>query len=227
MKNTYLLACCLLISQLVNAQKVNRVILAQSSPSAVIGLLAENNTFLYISTEGQLIEYGPEFPRGSLHYFPGKLNPYMGRVDNYPENSNPAMRGKPRYIGASAITYYTTDENELLTGKIKSIGSSIISYYLAFEDAAVRGKIQRVGPTAISYYGSFDNESLQGRLQSVGNTRIEYFTSFDDKAFRGKIKQIGPHGFSYFPSFDSRMAGALRSGFQQQDVNGITFIVKQ
>jgi hypothetical protein len=227
MKNTYLLACCLLISQLVNAQKVNRVILAQSSPSAVIGLLAENNTFLYISTEGQLIEYGPEFPRGSLHYFPGKLNPYMGRVDNYPENSNPAMRGKPRYIGASAITYYTADENELLTGKIKSIGSNMISYYLAFEDAALRGKIQRVGSVQVNYYGSFDNEAIQGKLQSVGNTRIEYYTSFDDKAFRGKIKQVGPYGLTYFPSFDNRMPGALKSGLLQMEVNGIEYIVKQ
>jgi len=224
-KFIFLLAC--FIPFALSAQKVSRIILSQNSKTAVICFLAENNTYIQISTDGQLTEWGPDFPRGSMYYYPGKLNSYMGRVDNYPENSNPALRGKPRYIGASAITYYTADENELLAGKVKSIGPNSISYYLAFEDAALRGKIQRAGTLQLNYFGSFDNEALQGRLQSAGNTRIEYYTSFEDKAFRGKIRQVGPYGFSYFPSFDSRMAGALKSGFQQQEINGIEYIVKQ
>lgn len=224
-KIIFLLTCWMPLA--LCAQKVSRIILSQNNKTATICFLAENNTYIQISTDGQLTEWGPEYPKGSMYYFPGKLNQYMGRVDYYPENSNPALRGKVRYIGASAITYYTADENELLTGKVKSIGSNSISYYLAFDDAALRGKIQRAGNLSISYYGSFDNEALQGRLQSAGNTRIDYYTSFDDKAFRGKIRQIGPYAFTYFPSFDSRMAGALKSGFQQQDVNGIEYIVKQ
>ncbi len=227
MKKIFFIAFCLGLTTLMHAQKLQRVILSQSSKNATLCFLAENSTYIQISAEGQLTEWGPDFPRGSMYYIPGKLNSYMGRVDYYPENSNPALRGKPRYIGASAITYYTADENELLTGKVKSIGSNMISYYLAFDDAALRGKVQRAGAVRINYYSSFDNEAVQGKLQTVGNTRIEYFTSFDDKAFRGKIKQVGPYGFTYFPSFDSRMPGALRSGFQQQEINGVEYIVIQ
>ena len=227
MKRIGFIIICLGLSIVLNAQKLNRVIITQNSKSVMLCFLAENNTYIHLSSEGQLLEWGPDFPRGSMFYYPGKLNPYMGRVDNYPENSNPALRGKPRYIGASAITYYTADENELLTGKVKSIGPNMISYYLAFEDAALRGKIQRAGSVQVNYFGSFDNEAIQGKLQSVGNTRIEYYTSFDDKAFRGKIKQVGPYGLTYFPSFDNRMPGALKSGLLQMEVNGIEYIVKQ
>jgi hypothetical protein len=225
MKKVFLLAACFFLYIGLFAQQIRQVIQSQTGAKTTFCFYADQNILIYVSPDGNVTEWGVEYTEGRMYYYPGKLDNYMGRIDMYGPADNVAFRGKLRYIGAVAITYYTAEENQLLAGKVKSIGSSVIDYYGQFDEAAFRGKIKSAGTVSMSYFGSFDNEALKGKLKSVSNIAISYYNSFDDKAIKGKVKSIGSYPFAYYSSFDTRMPGALKTGFQKQIIDGIRFII--
>jgi flagellin-like hook-associated protein FlgL len=210
----------------IQAQKIVQLQLSQSTNNPIISLLIENNVYFNVTTDGSVVEWGIDFGQGRMYYYPGKLDKYMGRVEYYSATDNESLKGKVKYVGATAITYYTKSENDFLAGKIKSIGNAQVNYFQAFDEDAVKGKIKSVGQTNLTYFANFDNEAFKGKLKSVGNTNITYYASFDDKAFKGKLKSIGTFNFVYYSSFETRIAGALKSGFQTKLIDGINFIVR-
>ena len=60
----------------------------------------------------------------------------------------------------------------------------------------------------------------------VGQTPIEYYSTFDDTLIKGKVKRIGGAYYKWYTSSDRRgYQGSIKSGYQRQLINGITFIL--
>jgi hypothetical protein len=216
-----------LLATFVSAQQMAQVTLSNSGPDNSFTFFVDGNVQVNISKDGNIIEWGTALEPYRMGYYPGKLQPFIGRVEYYGAGDNEAFRGKPKYIGSAAITYYTSYENENFTGKVKSIGSSNLDYYTSFENEAYRGKLKSAGGLSITYYASYDNEAYRGRLKSVGSTNIAYYSSFDDKAYKGKLKSIGNYTYSYYSSFEKReYSGIMKTGNPVQLVNSVNYILR-
>lgn len=207
-----------------SAQSLKYVNFSGGSDVSNFSLITDQKIIIKISLTGEIIEWGYDLEPGRWYSQPGRLQPYMGRVERYEKQFDSILNGKVKSIGTTNIMYYGSSENESLVGKIKSIGTLWIDYYTNFENELLRGKIKSVGQKAFSYYSSFENEAYRGKLKSVANYSITYYSTFDDKAIRGKVKSIGPQNYTWYTSQD-RYQGGLKSGGQYLLLEGITFIV--
>jgi hypothetical protein len=207
------------------SQRLSQVTLSASANLVSISFLTDQRVCINISAEGNLVEFGTEYEIRPMNYYPGKLQPFMGRMDKFGPESDSALRGKIKSIGTCTITYFSSYENKFLCGKIKTIGSNTFDYYAEYEEAGLKGKIKSAGSTTISFYPSYENEAYRGKLKSMGATTLSYYSSFDDKLVRGKIKSIGNFNYSWYGSNDRPdMRGMMKSGNALQMVNGINFI---
>ncbi len=210
------------------SQKLDFIVLTGYGAGHTFYYSTNDKTMIAITKDGTIAEYGPEYPKEFMGYYPGRLQKYMGRVDYYTQNDNEAFRGKVRYIGLTQITYYGSFDEEALKGKVKSIGTTQFDYYASYEDAAIKGNIKNIGGFAISYCPSYENEAIRGRLKAIGNTKFEWYTSYDDKALSGKIKQIDQYPFTYYTSFENNngQKGLMKSGFYSKYINGINYYMR-
>jgi hypothetical protein len=207
------------------AQKITKINItsAGTTESFTIGL--DENVILNVSPDGNLLNYGVDYFSEKIANY-SRLENYNGRIEMYTATDDKSYQGKLKYIGRTGVTYYASYEDESLRGKIKSIGSLVFTYSQPFEDALLKGKIKSIGSNQIGFYNSFDNDALKGKLKMVGSISLNYYSSFDNEAFRGKIKNIGAVNFTYYPSYDRQFAGAMKTGNQTQNINGIMFIVR-
>ena len=208
----------------VSAQRISKVNMSGTGITQSIAIQTDD-AVINLSPEGTVISYGVEYASERNSGYT-RTEPYQGRIDLFGAYDDAAFRGKLKYLGKTAVTYYASYDDELLQGKIKSIGGLMIGYYMKYEDEALRGKIKNIGSNALDYYSSFDNAALKGKLKTLGPTAISYYSSYDDKAFAGKIKTIGYVSFTYYSSFDLHYAGAMKTGTQQQVINGINFFIQ-
>lgn len=216
----------LLSLQAVNAQSLAQVSLTQNAKSALLSFETADHALVNIDKTGMLLNWGTENTQRMLSRFPQKLDPYMGRVDYYTDIDDVALRGKVKYIGATAITYFASYEKENLAGKVKSIGNINFTYYEPYEDKVYAGNIQQAGNVTLNYYGSFDNDAIKGNFKSIGNIQLTYYSSFDDKSLAGKIKSIDGNVFTYYSSFERKeFNGIMKSGFITKTIQGVKFIV--
>jgi len=216
-----LLAIATLIS---NAQNLKYVSFSGGSDLSDFSFITDQKIIIKITPTGEITEWGYDLEPGRWYSQPGRLQPYMGRVERYEKQFDSILNGKVKSIGTTNIMYYGSSENESLVGKVKSIGTLWIDYYTNFENELLRGKIKSVGQKTFTYYSSFENEAYRGKLKSVANYSITYYSTFDDKAIRGKVKSIGPQNYTWYTSMD-RYRGGLQSGSQYLLLEGITFIV--
>lgn len=227
MKRFFFVVAATCLTAISFGQRLTQITLTGSPGSDIISYMTDDNVIINLSLDGKVIEWGIEYATGRYNSYPGKLDKYMGRTDFYGEADNVDFRGKVKYLGRTAFTYYSSYENEQLKGKLKSIGSTIIDYYSNYEDEALRGKIRNAGVTTFTYYSSFDNEAFRGRFKTIGGSSFTYYTSFDDKAYKGKIKSIGSQNFSYYSSYDKQEYRGAIKGFQTQYViNGIKYLLR-
>ncbi|MBK8710670.1 MAG: hypothetical protein IPL97_02120 [Niastella sp.] len=218
--------CIFLSLHTAKAQSLAQVSITQNAKSAMLSFETADHALINIDKTGTLISWGMENTQRMLSRFPQKLDPYMGRVDYYSDIDDAALRGKVKYIGATAITYYASYEKENLVGKVKSIGSINFTYYEPYEDKSYAGNIQQAGNVSVSFYGSFDNDAMKGNFKSIGNIQLTYYSSFDDKSFAGKIKSIDGNVFTYYSSFERKeFNGIMKSGFITKTIQGIKYIV--
>lgn len=224
----FLSVAFLLISLKGMAQKLDFIVLGGYGATQTFYYTTSDKTIIAITKDGNITEFGTEYPKEFAGYYPGRIQKYMGRVEYYAATENEAFRGKIRYIGLTQITYYASYDEEALRGKIKSIATSQFDYYASYDDAAVKGNLKNIGGIAITYCPSYENEAIRGRLKTVGNTRFEWYTSFDDKSLSGKVKQIDQYPFSYYTSFENNngQKGLLKSGFYSKYINGINYFVR-
>jgi hypothetical protein len=199
------------------AQKITKVSINNTGITESISVGLDDNGIINISPEGNIISYGTEYFSERVTNY-SRLENYNGRIEMYATYDDKSFQGKVKYMGRAAFNYYASYEDEALRGKIKSIGALIFTYYMPYEDVSLRGKIKSIGANQITFFTSFENEILRGKLKSVGNTAINYYSAFDDKAFKGKIKSVGNVNFTYYASYDRQFAGAMKTGFQTQNV---------
>jgi hypothetical protein len=221
-------ALVLFLSVQLQAQKLSQVTFTGASNLSHFSFLTDQDVLIRVSPDGKLMEWGQEVrsERASNYYAP-KLQPFMGRVDYYPEDADSAYRGKVKSIGTCMITYYNSLEKDEKPGKLKSIGVVALDYYTRFENAAYKGKIRFAGPLVLEYYAALENEAFRGKLKSIGNTAIKYHSTFDDKLLHGKIKSIGQVTYNWGTSLDRQeFRGSLKSGSYRQMINGVTFILR-
>lgn len=208
-------------------QVLSHVAYAGGATFSSFSFRTDQGIIIKISDEGKLIEWGTEWETRRTDYYPGKLQPYMGRVDYYGREADSISRGKVKSIGTCFFTYYGPFETEANIGKIKFLGRTMLDYYPEYENQAFRGKLKTAGPFLISYYSLFENEAFRGKLKSIGNTNISYFSTFDDQAIKGKVKSIGHVNYSWYTSRDRReYQGGLKGGNFIQLINDITYIVR-
>ncbi len=225
MKHISILIFLVIIGITSFAQKIAKINItsAGTTESFTIGL--DENVILNVSPDGNLVNYGVDYFSEKIANY-SRLENYNGRIEMYTATDDKSYQGKLKYIGRTGVTYYASFEDESLRGKIKSIGSLAFTYYQPFEDALLKGKIKSIGANQIGFYNSFDNDALKGKLKMVGSTSLNYYSSFDNESFRGKIKNIGAVNFTYYPSQDRQFAGAMKTGNQTQNINGIMFIIR-
>jgi len=222
----YLATAILVFSLNIQAQLLTQVSFSEGTSLSSFSFLTDQKVVIRISAEGNVVEWGTDPGVGRYNYYTGKLQPFMGRVDNYPATSyDSVLRGKVKSIGTCALTYYGSSEPETKRGKIKSIGSLQLDYF-SYESMDNKGKLKLAGTTQFNYYPSVENDAFRGKLKSVGNTVINWYSSFEDKLIKGKIKSIGSFNYTWYSSHDLNGYGGLKSGALTQLVNGITYIIR-
>lgn len=229
MKKIFFAAVVTFLSAMSYEQRLSQITLTTNGSADIITFLTEDAVFINISKDGKILDWGIEAKTGRYNNYPGKLDPYMGRVDYFSATDNEDSRGKVKYIGRTAITYYAASENELFKGKVKSMNTNLFDYYDNYSDETAKGKIKNAGSNSFSYYSAFENEAFRGRLKNVGPSILTYYASYDDKAYKGKIKSIGNQNFTYYSSFDRQeyqgmMKGA--SGQLQFVISGIKYLLR-
>jgi hypothetical protein len=225
MKNLFATVIFVILTMGSFAQRIAKVTMSNTGVTEMISIGLDENAVVNISQDGNIINYGVEYFSERVSNY-SRLEQYNGRVDLYAATDDKFAQGKLKYIGRTAVTYYAAYEDESLRGKIKTIGSLIFNYYMPFDEEYAKGKIKSIGTSSLTYYSAFENDGLRGKIKSIASTNLTYYSSFDDKAFKGKIKSIGSVSFTYYGSFDRQFAGAMKTGSQQQNVNGINFMVR-
>jgi hypothetical protein len=206
------------------AQKVTTVSLNQFGVIDGINITMPDRALVRIDVKGNILQTGIEtFSERAASF--SRIDPFVGRVENYNTTADKAFAGKLRFIGNIQITYYASFEEASLAGKIKSIGSLSISYYMPFDDASLAGKIKTLGFENINYYSSFENEALRSKIKSWGNTNFTFYSNFDNDGMKNKLKQLGNTSFTYYSSFDRQFAGMQKTGNRNNNINGILFQV--
>ncbi len=227
MKKYCFIVSFLILSQISNAQELSQIKYANGSNLSFFSFTTDQKIIIRISEQGNIIEWGNLWEKGPYNYFPGKLQPYMGRVEYYGAEGDSLNRGKVKSIGTCFITYYGPFEIETKRGKIKSLGRTYLDYYTNYENAAYEGKLKYAGTTNFTYYSTFDNDAIKGKLKSVGANQITYFTTFDDKSIQGKVKSIGSVNYIWYTANDLRgYQGSLKSGSIEQVIGGVNYILR-
>lgn len=226
MKTFFILSVSLTISCFCSAQALSHVIFSNGTSFSSFYFLTDQQVVIKVSDQGKIIEWGNEVGLGRYYEEPGKLQPYMGRVEYYGQQFDSSYRGKVKSIGTCPITYYSSFDKADLAGKIKSIGTLMLDYFSDFENESIRGKLKTAGQTTFDYYTNFENEAIRGKLKSVGANTITYHSTFDDILIRGKIKSIGRFNYAWYTSFESnRFHGGLKTGTRSQIIDGVSYII--
>lgn len=210
----------------ISAQKLGQAVFSRGTVLSSVGFVTDQQVIIRVSEYGNLLEWGTEMESYRYNYQPGKLLPFMGRVDYYGQESDSSFRGKVKSIGTCFITYYPLSETAERAGKIKSLGMLQFDYFNQYDNAGFRGKLKAAGNYALSYYASYDNEAVRGKVKSIDNSPITYYTSFEDKVIAGKVKTISSFSFEWYTSRDRKeLQGSLKSGRYQQTINGVQYIL--
>ena len=228
MKQFFTITFFILIARCSDSQQLGQVSFSGGANLTSFALIGDDGVILRISVDGKILEWGYEIQsqRNSNYYAPG-LQPYMGRVDYFGQESDSVFRGKVKSIGSLFITYFNQYETVEKIGKLKSVGIISMDYYSNYEDVTFKGKLKFIGSSLIGYYSSYEDEGFRGKLKIVGNSVINYFSIFDDKNIRGKIKNIGGVNFQWYTSLDRPGYGSgLKSGVYRQNINGVTYILQ-
>ena len=209
------------------SQQFNQVVFSGGSDLSCLTLLTDQRVLVRISSDGKIIEFGTE--QQSLYnanYFAQKLQPYLGRIDYYPNESDSAFRGKVRSIGTCFFMYYPATDYPERAGKIKTAGNLMFDYYRKFDDVLMIGKIKNIGNTAIGYYASTDDEAFKGKLKMVGNTSIFYYSSYENAQTKGKLKTVGQYRYAWTYLDQTNLNRSSNMASQRQLVNGIFYILQ-
>ena len=229
MNRPFISLSLLLLTLCTYSQELSQVTFSGGATLASFSFITDQKVVIRISEDGKLLEWGIDPGTGRYNYYTGKLQPYLGRVDYYgPTEYDSVLRGKVKSIGTCILKYYGAAETNSKTGKLRSIGNVALHYYTNYENTINQGKLKSAGYILLDYYSTSENEAFRSKLKSIGNTPITYYSTFDDKIIKGKIKSIGSFAYTWYSSHDRReFQGALKSGPITQNINGVTYFLRQ
>lgn len=209
------------------AQQLHMITFSGGQELSSFAFRTDQNIIIKVSANGTLLEWGTEQDRIRYNYYPGRLDPYMGRVDYYGSEGDSISKGKVKSIGTCRMRYYGAHEVPEKRGKLQSLGAVQIDYYAQYDNEAYRGKIRSTNNVAFTWYSNFENESYRGKLKSVNNTPIVYYSSFDDKLIKGKIKSIGSVPYKWGTSLD-RAGSSYANQYPAiyQNINGVNYLTQ-
>jgi hypothetical protein len=226
MKKLFIAFLSILLVTCTYAQNLSHVKFTGGTTFSSFSFVTDQGIIIRISDNGKLLEWGVEADNRRYNYYPGMLDPYIGRVDYYGQEYDSIMRGKVKSIGTCLFTYYSATETNEKAGKIKMVGRTLLDYYDNYENPAFKGKLKFAGSQLLSYYSSYENEAFRGKLKAIASTSLTYYSTFDDKMIKGKIKSIGTSNYAWYTSNSSTgYGGGLKSGSVAQIINGITYII--
>ena len=226
MKRFYIFLFSFITYSIGQSQTLKFVSFSSGSEFSSLSFITDQKIIIKISQDGKVLEWGYEMEPGRFYSQPGRLQPYMGRVEHYERQFDTILNGKLKSVGTTSITYYGSFENAALVGKVKSIGNVWFDYFTDFENEAVRGKLKNAGQKSFTYYTSFENEAYRGKVKSIGGNQITYYSTFDDRSIRGKLKSIGALNYTWYTSLDRQgYQGGLKSGSQYPMIEGVTYII--
>src|SRR4029079_6789867 len=102
------------------AQRLAKITIDNRGNSDIISFLVDETVIVNLSKDGKIIDWGIENNTARANIYPGRLDKYMGKEEYFPTTDNEAYAGKIKYIGRTAITYYTSSDGESLKGKVKT-----------------------------------------------------------------------------------------------------------
>lgn len=224
---TFFTIVILLFAITTFSQQLSQVSFSIDGRLLYFTISTDDGVLLRVSPEGQLKEWGTE--EASLYnnnYYAPNLRPYLGRIEYFGDEADSALRGKVKYIGSTAISWYAQYEVAIKVGRLKLVNNILTDYYDNFSVPGLQGKLKSIGDQAFDYYSlPSDDEAFRGKLKSINNLPVTYFSSFDDRQLRGKIKSIGSVAYDWYTSYDLNRSG-LKTGLYRNQINGITFIIR-
>ncbi len=218
----FLFATALLVNICGYSQKLSHVQFSGATTLSALFFTTDQRIVIKLSDEGTILEWGNEY-EAYRNYYPGRLQPYMGRVDYYGPESDSVLRGKVKSIGTAFFNYFSQYDTEEKKGKLMSIGSTYLEYYSIYDNQAKKGKIKMIGNVLLDYYSSFENEAIKGKLKMVGNNLITYYTTFDQKYRIGKIKSIGSLNYTWVDNHG--IQNTFQIANMSPTINGIIYFI--
>ena len=129
-----LVPIALIVSLSVSSQQLTQVSFNGASTLSSFSFQADQKVLIKVSVDGRILEWGTEWEAYRYDYRPGRLQPFLGRVDYYGPEADSINRGKLKSIGTTFLTYYGPYETDDKKGKIRSIGSCILEYFSNYEN---------------------------------------------------------------------------------------------
>src|SRR6187401_2128947 len=151
MKKLLILLTSFLIYNTGYSQTLKFINFTGGSEFSSLSFITNQKIIIKISQDGKVLEWANEMEPGRFYSEPGRLQPYMGRVEYYEKQFDFMLNGKVKSIGITSIIYYGSTENSALVGKVKSIGNVLFNYYLDQENEAVKGKLKTAGIKDFTY----------------------------------------------------------------------------
>lgn len=225
MKKLVVVLAVILLAATTRSQELSQVNFLSGSSLSYFTIRTNQDVLIRIAEDGKVLEYGTEVMADRGNFYAPKLQPFMGRIENYNPQTDSAYAGKVKTIGSTFVTYYSGLEEPFRRGKLRSLGTLNFDYYSDYEDKNMAGKLKQIGSYTLQYYSSFDNQDIRGKLKAIGSMPIAYYTSFDDKYNAGKLKSVGTAQYTWYPQVD-RAAGTLKSNNYRQAVGGIIVVLR-
>ncbi|MGE5522018.1 MAG: hypothetical protein ACM3VS_18995 [Candidatus Dadabacteria bacterium] len=206
------------------SQKLKQVSFLDGYNLTFFTVSTDQDVLIRIAPDGRLMEWGTELLSDRGNYYAPNLQPFMGRVEYYGDESDVYFKGKVKSIGSAYFTYYGPQEDEAKRGKVKSIGHLDFDYYSRFDEKAMQGKLKMIGMYLLDYYRSYENKAVKEKLKSIGSMAVNYY-GFEDKNNEGKLKSVGTATFTWYTPFDYIKSG-LKSNNYRQSVGDITVVLR-
>jgi hypothetical protein len=229
MRKFFIAISFLLFATCIYSQQLSQVTFSGGANLSYFSFHTDQDVLIRITEDGKAVEWGIEVQslrsNSYYHYYAPKLQPYLGRVEYYPPESDSAFRGKLKSVGTCILTYYGSYERDTKVGKIRSVGPLILDYYSIYDYTNLKGRLKAIGNLALEYYSPNEDEAFRDKLKSIGNTHITYYSSYEDKLIKGKIKSIGSVTYLWYSSFDL-WKGGLKSGLYRRNIGGVNYILQ-
>src|SRR4030095_8528117 len=99
MKRLLILLISFLIYSTGQSQTLKFVSFSGGAEFSSLSFITDQKIIVKISPDGKVLEWGYELEPGRFYSQPGRLQPYMGRIEYYEKQFDTILNGKVKSIG--------------------------------------------------------------------------------------------------------------------------------